>query len=124
VPDDRPLLRLRHPQWRALQAVARERFVERTLAIVETCWPATFRSRGQEAMRLLVERALLSARGFGVTDRPGVLRWINLTLALGEDFPARPWAARILERKDLRSATKMELLTERAERVIAAEDGR
>jgi hypothetical protein len=119
-----PLLRLRPEQLQAFAGVARGGFVERALAVVETCWPATFQAQGKAAMRGVVERALVAAERFGVTDRQGVLRWINLTLALGEGFPELPWAAAVLARQDLRSATRMEILAERAARVVAAEDGR
>ncbi len=117
-------LRLRQPQWDALRGLPRARFVDHAMALARRAWPARSRSLGPEGLRARVESAIETASWWGIVDRQGVLRWLNLGFALGEDFPARPWAARVLARDDLHGATKMEVLASKAARVVAAEAGR
>ena len=117
------LFRLRQPHWEALQRLARESFVDHTLRLIARSWPHTCRSRGDSEIRRFVRRGIATAGTYGVTGRRSVLHFLNLQLALGEDFHRLPWAVELLDREDLRGATRISLLRERAERVMAAECG-
>lgn len=114
--------RLRQPHWEALRSLARQGFVERALAIIARTWPHTYRRRGEAEMRRFVHRGITRARGHGITGRRSVLHFLNLQLALGEDFDQLPWATGLLRGKP-RASTRMALVRERAERVMAAELG-
>jgi hypothetical protein len=116
--------RLRQPLWDALRGEARREFVERALRILEHSWPHTYRRRGREAMRALVEQAIVTAAAYGIRGRREVLHFVNWMLAFGEDFDRKPWAQPILINAALDGPTRVSLLLPRARRVLASEFGR
>ena len=117
-------LRLRQPQWDVLQGGARRRYEDRALEVLARCWPRTYRSRGEEALRALIRRSFLRASGHGLTGRREAMHFLNLQLALGEEFDRNPWAEKILANGRLAGPVKMSLLLPKARRTLAAETGR
>lgn len=86
--------------------------VMKALTLIRETWPATWAERGEEDLRAAVERGLTAAAGFGLTDEREALIYINVMVALGEDFPSQyPWAADTLN-ADILPATKADLLLE------------
>ncbi len=84
-------------------------------------WPGAFRKLGREGCEQRVRRAMDAARRFGISLDVDVLRFLNLTFALGEDFyvpPAGAWAVRILERSELSPALRLQMLMDRARTIL------
>ncbi len=114
------MLKIRAAQLEALSQAALRQFVERGVEHLERVLPERCRELGREEVRQTVERAMEKAGRYGLTQEYDVLRLLNCMCVLGFDFDtdARyPWAAEILNRPRMKSGTKMDFLTRRAELV-------
>src|SRR4051812_12990073 len=93
------MLKIRAEQETALRQTALAAFEERAVAEAREHWPAAARREGDAGLAKLVREGTSRAAALGFTTEKQVLRYLNLTLALGPGFAedARyPWAAPIL----------------------------
>jgi hypothetical protein len=111
------MLTLRTPQLRALRRTAADALLDQATALVHRHWRARSEALGAAATRQRVKGALRQAWSYGFTTRREALRFVNLTMALGDGFvtdPRYPWAAELLARGDLHPVTRLDLLCEQA----------
>lgn len=109
------MLTIRPEQLGALGAHFRGEFVERTLAMLAKHWPETFRTRGEESLRALVEATLAEAEGFGIRGQRDVMKLVNVKLALGDDALAKhAWIAELLGDAQLTAGERVTRVTDRA----------
>lgn len=115
------MLLVRAEQMHALQAVMRDRFVEKMLSLLAELWP-TQTARMEGGFRRFVESAINRAFSYGIDTQASVARFINLCMVWGFDFEMRPehaWALRILRDSNLRSALKVDELASRTRQELA-----
>jgi hypothetical protein len=110
------VLVIRPPQWDVFSAEHRRKFVDRVLATIQECWPRTYAARGEPALRVLIEKCVAEAEGMGIVTARDCARYVNLVIALGDDFLGQPrfaWAAHLLGKQDLVPATRLDLVFDR-----------
>jgi hypothetical protein len=93
------MLVLRREQQRVFERAAEQRFGAHLRAGITRDWPRLAEALGPEGLRAQVDRAVADARGHGFTEERHLMKYVNVTCALGLDFAVSgryPWAARIL----------------------------
>lgn len=106
---------LRQEQIEAFAAVRRRAFAERVLPLLRKHWPEECAALGEAAARERIESAVVRARRYGVVKEYDVLRFVNMTFALHEDFDTDeryPWAAAFLNDPGIPGTRKMDRLCE------------
>jgi len=102
--------------------IARQKFEGRAAEHCGRIFADDCRKLGEEALRARIARAVEEADRFGIRKERDVIRYIDLTFVLSEDFAASrsfPWAAKILKDEDLGGTTKMDRLCARAGKELA-----
>jgi hypothetical protein len=84
------MLRIRREQRLALDAAARREFEDRVIALLAARWTSKHAALGEQGARGLVQRASAKAEGFGFETEQQIVRFVNLTMLLGEGFDADP----------------------------------
>ena len=88
--------------------------------MIEKHWPGTHRDTPAEVLRGRVQRTLAAARSAGITEAADALRYLNLTLLLGEDFATSGryrWATRIMNAR-LSGTAKVALLMDKMSEML------
>lgn len=120
------MLIIRDAQQHVFKMDAQQRFESEAVAFVAACWPEHHAELGEEGTRQRVREAMAHAAAWGITDQRDVLRFINVTLALGPGFAqdARTaWARHILQDRSLTPAGRVKVLCEEtARRLKRAEE--
>ena len=117
------MLTIRPEQMDAFRSKEREEFFNRVLATIQECWPQTYATRGEAALRTLIETSVAEAEGLGIITARDCARYVNLVLVLGDAFLREPrfeWAARILGKENLVPAVRLDLVFERVQALAAA----
>jgi hypothetical protein len=115
------MLTIRREQMEAFHADAVQRFAARMGRLLQGTWPDLFRELGPEGFRALLARGIQRSMAHGLTRQLDIARYLNVMLALGEDFetaPATAWAVEILQDAALTPERKMDLLSERTLREL------
>ena len=82
-----------------LAATTRDRFCCRMVARVRGIWGESLNEQSDEDVRQRVERWITRARNYGLDSERAVVRYIDSTCAMGDDFEDRKecsWARQIL----------------------------
>jgi hypothetical protein len=114
------VITIRQQQLKALRAASREEFVRQVAEHVRECWPDAHASLGVAGMRQYVRAAIDRAEAYGISTQYGVVGFVDLLLALGDDFDtndAFPWAREILTR-DVPAREKIDTLELYAREVL------
>lgn len=110
------MLQLRPEQVAALSAKIDEALVTMVIGEVETHWAVVARSTPPDALRERVRELIAKCRQHGFRTESQVLRYVNVAMALGDDFESLPAMAEIAA-KPLTPGEKVEMwvLAARAE---------
>lgn len=111
------MLLIREAQMDQFRREVREQFIDRASRTVAAHWPAVARDTAPAGLRALVARALAAGEMLGFLTETQALRFVNLTVALGEGFETQPrcsWARPILTNTALSPDSKLDLLFARA----------
>jgi hypothetical protein len=111
------MLIIRKAQMDVLGSEMAKRFTEKAVAHLRDTFPDA-RQRTDEDLRTLVEHGTARAKGYGLTRTFEVMLFINLVVALGADFDARPEHAhlrRLLENQSLSPSQRLQLIYNRLE---------
>ncbi len=95
-------------------------FVSRVAGHIRECWPDKHASRDEESVRQYVRDAIARAASWGIATQYGVVGFVDLLCALGDDFDSNgsfPLAREILER-DLPAREKIDTLQRYASGVL------
>jgi len=120
---ERAMLRIRQQQYDVFSRVALEGFLDRAADFVEENWEDEFQEAGREQVREAVAAMLERCRAFGIEAEGHVLRFINISYALGIGFEGSaeyPWALAVLEDGDRDAEDRIEELEEKTEAVFEA----
>lgn len=102
---------LQHLQ--ALSDDAAPKFERRVLEFIKRFLPQQSDELGVEGGRVLIAAGIAKARTYGLVQERDVVRFIILTMALGNDFeehPALRWCKEILQDHSLNSGTRLQLI--------------
>mgnify|MGYP001248209479 CR=1 FL=1 len=91
------MLRIRPDQLRALDEPTSE-FLARTEQHLREVWTEECDELGQTGVREHVLGAFADARAHGLTSEFDVVRFIDLSMAFGRDFPGQAWCVSLFER--------------------------
>ncbi|MFO1052673.1 MAG: hypothetical protein U1F36_10710 [Planctomycetota bacterium] len=109
------MLKIRPEQYEVLAKAQLERFLADAERHVRQYWPAVAAELGDAGVRAMVEQASRRCDELGIDDEFDVLRYLNLTCALGPDFLAtQPWAAPLLGDRERAPRDRMDEATRRA----------
>jgi hypothetical protein len=117
------VLVIRAKQLDAFREQRRNEFFIRVLSTVRECWPQTYASRGEHALRAMIEKSVAEAEGLGIVTARDCARYVNLVLTLGDDFLAEPrfeWAARMLGKQNLEPSVRLDLVFDRVQALASA----
>lgn len=121
------MLRIRTEQLDALRAPALDDFIDEMMLHVHEYFPKESMAIGLEAVRARIEDGIARAEAYGVTSPRGVSKFINMMMAFGPDFDARPdtapWVVPILTDPAVPDGTaRMDLLSEKALSILEDEE--
>lgn len=94
-----PMIEIRPDQMAVFESRDRAAFTGRALAYLREAHRAALRDLADEELRAKIERHTASARSYGITAEAGVVQFIEIALAFGDDFHSSwryPAAERIL----------------------------
>jgi hypothetical protein len=115
------MLIIRDAQLTALAEARRKNFVLRVMALIEKHWTEQAGGMGEAALRDLVERGIAKANSYNIDDESDVARFINVQMALGQDFDSGskyPWAAIILLEEAFTGSRKTERICDFARETL------
>ena len=104
-------LKIRPEQYQNLIAYEWERLENECVTFVKDNWQEDFASMGEQEVRSIVGRAIERAKQYGFEREHLIIRYVNVTFALGPDFEHSadyPWAKQIFENPELRADEKIE----------------
>ncbi|HEY3820372.1 MAG TPA: hypothetical protein VGL81_24575 [Polyangiaceae bacterium] len=113
---------IRAEQLRAFEDVALARFERDAVAHLHRALPERCTTLGPSAVARSVRRAIIKARGYGITSELDVLKFLNLMYLLDFDFDTDPrfaWAADRLNAEDVEPSVRLQLILDRATRELA-----
>jgi hypothetical protein len=90
---------VRKAQLEAMVEAHRSLLVEQAVAQIERLWPAVHRAAEPASLHARVHRILCAGMDLGLTEESALLRYLNVALALGDDFandPALPEAQAVV----------------------------
>ncbi len=111
------MLHIRNEQLEALALDLYARFDDDACAHVKRYFPAQCEILSEAALLQLVRGNLRRARGFGLFSQYDLLRYLNLTFTLGNDFEQQAscaWALPFLQATDQSPTSRMDQLMEEA----------
>jgi hypothetical protein len=117
------MLIIREEQYKALSQYVVKTFETRVLAHLRQIWAEDCQKLGERTVRESIQKSLERCAGYGLRTEIDVVRFVDLTFVLCQDFDTNPriaWAARILNDKELASGAKMDRLWEKAEQDLIA----
>ncbi len=98
------LLDIRRCPATDLPAAGLEQLEADVIARLEQVFPAKCKYVGRDCLRLLIRRAIETARGYGIASTRGVVLFAVLMFVVGSGFhadPQLPWASRVLNDKSI-----------------------
>jgi hypothetical protein len=101
---------IRKEQVAVFAEASRRDFEARALAYLATCYPEECQGRGEYAVRKLIRKAMDRTVHYQLTSETGVLVYLELCMAYGDDFYRQPWALYILHHGELDEQAKVERL--------------
>jgi len=107
------VLRIRAAQMEALRQYMFDQFVRETVRQLWQSFPDETASMEEDDIKAFVFRGIENAGRYGISDSENVLRYIECSMAYGEDFDVAPetdWAGSILRREGLSPDTRMDLI--------------
>lgn len=119
------MLKIRAEQLAVFDALANDAFERKAMELLREHWPEESGLLGEQKLRERITAGRQRVGEYGITADRDVLRFLNVTFALGPEFdrdPRYPWAAVYLNEPTFPPSRKMDRLTDRARRVLA-EDG-
>lgn len=108
---------IREAQFGVFRERLQDVFVRQAAAALCMHWPNACAELGQEALQERVRLEIEEAAKFGFVLKADVLRYINLTFALGTGFatdPKFPWAARICGDRRVQPNERLDRLMQKA----------
>jgi hypothetical protein len=90
------VLRIRDEQIAVFQQAADERLIALLVSYARTQGVERFAGASEDELRGFVEAGIARARAHGASAPEALSTFVGLTVVLGDDFDAHPWAARIL----------------------------
>lgn len=119
------MLIIRPEQMKVLEDHVLRTFQDRVFAHLMKTWPERCKELGEAEVRASIQKGIDRAAAFGITSQSGVAGYIDLMYVHGWDFhqdPAIPWAASILQNRELQPRTKMAQLYEITDQTLAVSD--
>lgn len=116
------MLVIRHEQMAALGASLRTRFEEEMAVHLETFFPEPCAALGRDALAAFIRRTIDKAIGYGIERERDVCKFLDVAMALGEEFdhdPQFPWSRNILTNSSLAGQEKTERLVRAALETVA-----
>jgi hypothetical protein len=104
---------IRREQFAAMEEHAKRSFVARMRQHLRTAFPGRAAGLDQPALDAVIEQGIAASAKYNIRMERHVERYLDAMFLAGFDLdndPATPWAAVILERKDLEPVVKVELL--------------
>ena len=89
------MLEIRTAQVLSLQGAELAAYIEDALPVIRECWPHLQHTEDDE-LRARLHRQAHAAFAAGLRSRSEWLRWLNVAIALGDEFVSQPRAAAIL----------------------------
>jgi hypothetical protein len=115
------MIEVRQDQMQVFQEKVRASFVRRVRSYLREKrreWVASLDDKGLDA---LIRSQVIAAESFGIATETGVVRFIEVGLALGEDFSTSgrfPEAERVLHHAGMNPEKKLQQLEEIAGKVV------
>ncbi len=110
------MLEIRADQLLSLQGSELEIYIAEALPVIRECWPH-LRYVDEVELRARLRRHAYAAFAVGLHGRGEWLRWMNVAIALGDEFASSPGAARILRNRTSPGA-RLERLVQWAEATL------
>lgn len=93
---------IRREQFEAFGSVHRQRFENWMARHIEQCFPQTFATLGDAAVRNAIRLGVRKAESYGITGQRDTCLFIDVMFAFGRDFDSDrgfPWASETLRSK-------------------------
>ena len=120
------MLVIRKKQIEALDRYSEKLFLDRMTDHLYEIFPDKCEELGSKAqIRELARQGLERARGYGIDTEEDVALFVDIMFGIGPDFledKDMHWARSILEREGLSGPAKMDLILQRLEKKLAAEE--
>jgi hypothetical protein len=114
------VLTIRREQLLAFSDGRRQRFVSVALQTIANHWPGMLDTRGENSVRRMIASQIEMAARHGFTTEAQVLRYLNVVVALGNDFPASvPWGESLLRESKGTPDHRLDALVRRAHRELS-----
>jgi hypothetical protein len=110
------MLTIRKEQMEALNAVMRERFIEKTMRHLRDLFPEETKPLAEPDLRAFVEDGMKRAGGYSIVSEREVTLFIDLMMGLGKDFEAQPnrdWIKRVLVNPEFDEQEKIDVIYQR-----------
>lgn len=114
----RSMLKIRQEQMDEFEAIQLDRFVAEALAYLRSVWTEEIEELGEEESDLFIRESISRATEWGIDRERQVLRLLNVSMAMGPEFPDSEedaWAIDLLEDDDVDDDQKLEALEAGAE---------
>lgn len=120
------MLVIRKKQIEALDRQSEKLFLDRMIDHLYEIFPDKFEELGSKIkIRDMVRQGLEQAQGYGIDTEQDVALYVDIMFGIGPDFPDgedMAWARSILENDGLIGPAKMDLILQRLEKRLAAEE--
>jgi len=107
------MLLIRKKQMKILNAVMRERFIQKMLEHLRDVFSEEIKDKPDEEMRTVIEDGISKASEYNIREEQEVALFIDLIVGMGRDFAKQEgneWMLSILEKPKLNEHEKMDLL--------------
>ena len=102
---------VRRRQLQSWERQLLDQFVAWTHAHLRSHFPAVCSERGPDAVEASIRLGVERARGYGISESPDIVRYINVMFAFHDDFDRdtrMAWMPPILQHTDLTGTQKMD----------------
>lgn len=99
------MLRIYQNQMATFEASAVEQFASRLTARLTRFFPRETAALGDAALRALIGEGIAEAARHGITTRRDTSKYVTLLVAFGRGFDRAPWAAKVLDDVEPRTAS-------------------
>ncbi len=118
-------MKITRQQLQALADQSRHDFISRSAEFLRSTWPSQTNSFSDHRLRDLIHASIVRAEEYGIEIEADVIRFVETSLLLGEDFDTSaqfPWAAEFLQDEFDAPWMKMVRIVERRNRLLGIEE--
>ena len=120
-------MNIRKAQMEALNKTAEGEFRDRLREMLEEDYPEEVEDLGEEQFEAVIELGIAQARKYGIEREKDIGLYFDVMFSLAYDFDTNaeyPWAAQVLNRKDLSGQAKVGRVARLAQQELEREEER